>query len=53
MSGILGGRLLKWTDGPRAGDKPGLVGFPGRVEVFRDYGAGALVFDKDFQTAGR
>ncbi len=49
MSGIAGGRLLKWTDGERAGTEPGLRGFPGRVEVFRDYGAGALVFDKDFK----
>ena len=48
-SGILGSRLLKWTDGPRIGTEPGLVGFPGKVEVFRDYGAGALVFDKDFK----
>jgi gluconolactonase len=49
MSGITGGRLLKWTDGPRAGTEPGMPGFPGRVEVFREYGAGALVFDKDFK----
>lgn len=48
-SGVLGGRLLKWTDGPRSGTEPGLPGFPGRVEVFREYGAGALVFDKDFR----
>lgn len=49
MSGIVGGRLLKWTDGPRPGTEPGMPGFPGRVEVFREYGAGALVFDKDFK----
>jgi gluconolactonase len=49
MSGITGGRLLKWTDGPRPGTEPGLPGFPGKVEVFREYGAGALVFDKDFK----
>ena len=49
MSGITGGRLLKWTDGPRPGTEPGMPGFPGRVEVFREYGAGALIFDKDFK----
>ena len=38
-------RIVKWTDGERHGTEPGMPGLPGRVEVFRDYGAGALVFD--------
>jgi gluconolactonase len=47
VGGVVGGRLLKWTDGEASGTEPGLRGLPGRVEVVRQYGAGALIFDAD------
>jgi gluconolactonase len=47
VGGFFGGKIVKWTDGPRTGTEPGMPGFPGRVEIFRDYGAGALVFDPE------
>jgi len=47
FGGIAGGRILKWTDGPRRETQPGLPNPPGRVEVFRDYGAGGLIFDAE------
>jgi gluconolactonase len=43
--GVTGGRILKWTDGPRRETQPGLPEPPGRVEVFRDWGAAGLIFD--------
>ena len=43
FGGITGGRILKWTDGPRRETQPGLLEPPGRVEVFRMYGASGLI----------
>ena len=45
--GVTGGRILKWTDGPRRETQPGLPERPGRVEVFREYGASGLIFDAE------
>jgi len=45
FGGITGGRILKWTDGERPERQPGLVEPPGRVQVFREYGAAGLIFD--------
>jgi gluconolactonase len=45
FGGITGGRILKWTDGPRRETQPGLLEPPGRVEIFREYGASGLIFD--------
>ena len=47
VGGVVGGRLLKWTDGEPSGTEPGLRGLRGRVEVFRQWGAGALIFDAE------
>jgi len=45
FGGVSGGRILKWTDGPRRETQPGLPEPPGRVEIFREYGAAGLIFD--------
>jgi sugar lactone lactonase YvrE len=45
FGGITGGRILKWSDGPRRETQPGLPEPPGRVEVFREYGPAGLIFD--------
>jgi gluconolactonase len=47
FGGITGGRILKWMDGPRPETQPGLPEPPGRVQVFREYGAAGLIFDAD------
>jgi gluconolactonase len=47
FGGIAGGRILKWTDGSRRETQPGLPEPPGRVEVFREYGAAGLIFDAE------
>ena len=46
---ILGGRILKWIDGPSRETQPGLPSPPGRVEVFRGYGASGLIFDHQWR----
>ena len=46
FGGITGGRILKWTDGPRRETQPGLLEPPGRVEVFRMYGASGLILTR-------
>jgi gluconolactonase len=45
FGGITGGRILKWIEEPRRETQPGLLEPPGRVEVFRGYGASGLIFD--------
>ncbi len=45
FGGVAGGRILKWTDGPRRETQPGMSEPPGRVEIFREYGASGLIFD--------
>jgi len=49
FGGVTGGRILKWTDGPRRETQPGLPSPPGRVEVFRDHGASGLIFDAEWR----
>jgi gluconolactonase len=43
--GVAGGRILKWTEVEVRETQPGLMSLPGRVEVFREYGAVGLIFD--------
>ena len=45
--GVTGGRILKWTDGPRRETQPGLREPPGEVTVFREHGAAGLIFDAE------
>lgn len=47
FGGISGGRILKWTDAERRETQPGLPTPPGRVEIFREYGAAGLIFDAE------
>src|SRR5262245_22127707 len=47
--GVEGGRILKWIDAPARETQPGLPDPPGRVEVFRDYGAAGLIFDHQWR----
>jgi gluconolactonase len=49
FGGIGGGKILKWTDGERRETQPGLLTDPGRVEVFRQWGAGGLIFDHEWR----
>jgi gluconolactonase len=47
FGGSAGGRIVKWTDGAPRGTEPGWPGLPGRAEIFREYGAGGLIFDAE------